>query len=76
MPPEDKRLLQTASVIGKDISLALLAAIADVSVETLSHQLDNLQGAEFVYETGLYPDIEYTFKHALTHEVAYGGLLH
>src|SRR5262249_56619367 len=34
------------------------------------------QGAEFVYETGLYPTIEYTFKHALTHEVAYGGLLH
>jgi predicted ATPase len=76
LTPEDKRLLQTASVIGKDVPLALLAAIADVSDETLSRQLDNLQGAEFIYETGLYPDIEYTFKHALTHEVAYGGLLH
>jgi class 3 adenylate cyclase/tetratricopeptide (TPR) repeat protein len=76
LAPEDKRLLQTASVIGKDIPLALLAAIADVPDETLSRQLDNLQGAEFVYETGLYPDIDYTFKHALTHEVAYGGLLH
>jgi tetratricopeptide (TPR) repeat protein len=28
-----------------------------------------------VYEVGLFPDLEYTFKHALTHEVTYGGLL-
>ena len=32
--------------------------------------------AEFLYETRLYPDQEYTFKHALTHEVAYEGVLH
>src|SRR5205823_13575130 len=30
---------------------------------------------EFLYETRLFPDHEYTFKHALTHEVAYGSLL-
>jgi tetratricopeptide (TPR) repeat protein len=35
-----------------------------------------LQAAEFLYETHLFPDLEYTFKHALTHEVAYGSLLH
>jgi tetratricopeptide (TPR) repeat protein len=34
-----------------------------------------LQAAEFLYETGLYPDLEYSFKHALTHEVTYSGLL-
>src|SRR5262249_62347269 len=76
LAPEDKRLLQTASVIGKDIPLALLAAIADVSDETLARQLDNLQGAEFVYETGLYPNIQYTIQHAVTRVVASGGLLH
>src|SRR5207249_9984878 len=38
--------------------------------------LTRLQAAEFLYEAQLFPDLEYTFKHALTHEVAYGGLLH
>ena len=37
--------------------------------------LARLQAAEFLYETSLFPDLEYTFKHALTHEVAYGSLL-
>jgi len=72
---EDKRLLQTASVIGKDVSFALLQAIAEIPDEALRLGLDHLQSAEFLYETGLYPDLEYTFKHALTHEVTYGGLL-
>ena len=36
----------------------------------------HLQAAEFLYETSLFPDLEYTFKHALTHEVAYGSVLH
>jgi class 3 adenylate cyclase/tetratricopeptide (TPR) repeat protein len=75
LSPEDKRLLQTASVIGKDVPFALLQAIADAP-EALRSGLDRLQAAEFVYETGLYPDLEYSFKHALTHEVTYGGLLH
>jgi hypothetical protein len=38
-------------------------------------ELTRLQGAEFLYEATLFPDLEYTFKHALTHEVAYQGLL-
>jgi tetratricopeptide (TPR) repeat protein len=75
LPPDDKRLLQTASVIGKDVPFALLEAIADLPDEALRRGLDHLQAAEFLYETGLYPDLEYTFKHALTHEVAYGSLL-
>jgi class 3 adenylate cyclase/tetratricopeptide (TPR) repeat protein len=72
---EDKRLLHVASVVGKDVPLALLRAVAELSDEALRRGLDNLQAAEFVYETGLYPDLEYSFKHALTHEVAYGTLL-
>src|SRR5262249_39507391 len=73
--PEDKRLLQAAAVIGKDVPLALLAVIADMSEDVLRQGLGRLQAAEFLYETSLFPDLEYTFKHALTHEVAYGSLL-
>ena len=73
--PVDKRLLQVASVVGKDVPFALLQAIADLPDEALRGGLDHLQAAEFLYEAGLFPDLEYTFKHALTHEVTYGGLL-
>jgi class 3 adenylate cyclase/tetratricopeptide (TPR) repeat protein len=76
LPPEEKRLLQTAAVLGKDAPLALLHAIAEVPEDTLRLGLTHLQAAEFLYETSLFPELEYTFKHALTHEVAYGGLLH
>jgi class 3 adenylate cyclase/tetratricopeptide (TPR) repeat protein len=75
LPPEDKTLLQTAAVIGKDVPFALLQAIAETPEETLRQGLGRLQGAEFLYETALFPELEYTFKHALTQEVAYGGLL-
>jgi class 3 adenylate cyclase/tetratricopeptide (TPR) repeat protein len=75
LPPEDKRLLQAASVIGKDVPFTLLQAIADVPENSLRQGLAHLQAAEFLYETSLFPDLEYTFKHALTHEVAYGSVL-
>jgi class 3 adenylate cyclase/tetratricopeptide (TPR) repeat protein len=73
---EDKRLLQVASVVGKDVPFALLQAIAELPEEALRSGLDRLQAAEFLYETSLYPEVEYTFKHALTHDVAYQSLLH
>jgi tetratricopeptide (TPR) repeat protein len=75
LAPEDKRLLQVAAVVGKDVPFALLQAIAELPDDALRRGLDHLQAAEFVYETRLFPDLEYAFKHALTHEVTYGGLL-
>ena len=75
LSPEDKTLLQTAAVIGKDVPFAILEAISDISEETLRHGLARLLASEFLYETALFPELEYTFKHALTQEVAYGGLL-
>jgi predicted ATPase len=75
LSPEHKRLLQAASVVGKDVPLPLLEAIADVPGDAFREGLAQLQAAEFIYETQLFPEIEYTFKHALTHEVAYGSLL-
>jgi class 3 adenylate cyclase/tetratricopeptide (TPR) repeat protein len=75
LPPEKKRLLQTAAVIGTEVPWPLLQAIAEVPEEALHRGLAHLQAAEFLYETRLFPEREYTFKHALTHEVAYGSLL-
>jgi class 3 adenylate cyclase/tetratricopeptide (TPR) repeat protein len=76
LAPEAKRLLQAAAVIGKDVPMPLLLVIADAPEHEVRTELTRLQAAEFLYETRLFPDLEYTFKHALTHEVAYQGLLH
>ena len=76
LAPEDKRLLQAASVIGKDVPFALLQAVADESEGRLRQGLAQLQAGEFLYEARLFPDLEYTFKHALTHDVSYQSLLH
>ncbi len=75
LAPEDKRLLQAAAVIGTDVPFELLAAIADEPEDRLRRGLAQLQATEFLYETRLFPELEYTFRHALTHEVAYGSLL-
>jgi class 3 adenylate cyclase/tetratricopeptide (TPR) repeat protein len=72
---EDKRLLQAASVVGKDVPFNLLEAIDERPGDELREPLARLQTAEFLYEARLFPDLEYTFKHALTHEVAYGSVL-
>lgn len=75
LPGEEKRLLETAAVIGKNVPFALLQAVCDQDELELRQGLAQLQVMEFLYETSLFPDLEYTFKHALTHEVAYGILL-
>ena len=75
LPAEEKRLLQTAAVIGTEVPFSLLQAIAELPEDTLHGGLAHLQAAEFLYETRLFPEREYTFKHALTHEVAYSSLL-
>jgi DNA-binding NtrC family response regulator/class 3 adenylate cyclase/predicted ATPase len=75
LPHDDKRLLQAAAVIGTDVPLGLLRLIADFGDDELAQGLASLQSAEFLYEVRRYPEVEYTFKHALTHDVAYGSLL-
>ena len=76
LPLEEKDLLQTAAVIGKDIPGTLLQTIAELPEAALHRGLAHLQAAEFLYETSLFPEIEYTFKHALTQQVAYRSLPH
>jgi class 3 adenylate cyclase/tetratricopeptide (TPR) repeat protein len=75
LPLEEKALLQTAAVIGTEVPFPLLQAIAELPEDTMHRGLAHLRAAEFLYETRLFPEREYTFKHALTHEVAYRSLL-
>ena len=75
LAPDTKRLLQSAAVIGKDVPFALLATVVDEPEDDLRRGLVDLRAGEFLYETRLFPEAEYTFKHALTHEVAYRSVL-
>jgi predicted ATPase/class 3 adenylate cyclase/DNA-binding winged helix-turn-helix (wHTH) protein len=76
LPPEEKSLLQSAAVIGTEVPLVLLQAVMELSEGSLRLGLTHLQDAEFLYEVSLFPELVYTFKHALTQEVAYNSLLH
>ena len=75
LPPDVKRLLQSASVIGTDVPFSLLRAVAEDGDDEVRRHLAHLQAGEFLYERTLFPDVEYTFNHALTQDVAYGSLL-
>jgi tetratricopeptide (TPR) repeat protein len=75
LSPEDKRLLQTAAVIGTEVPFPLLQAMGEGPEEALHRGLAHLQAAGLLYETRLFPEHAYTFTHALTHDVAYGSLL-
>jgi class 3 adenylate cyclase len=58
------------------LPFGLLQAIAEGPEEALRTGLTHLLAGEFLYEARLFPDLEYTFKHALINDVAYGSLLH
>jgi class 3 adenylate cyclase/predicted ATPase len=75
LPSVEKALLQTLAVIGKEFSFSLLRQVVDQPEEELQRLLFHLQDAEFIYEQPTLQEVEYTFKHALTQEVAYGSLL-
>ena len=75
LDPADKHILQAAATIGKDVPAPLLHAASDMPVEVVEQGLARLRAAEFLYESRLFPEVEYTFKHALTLDVAHGTLL-
>jgi class 3 adenylate cyclase/tetratricopeptide (TPR) repeat protein len=74
LPVDEKRILQIASVIGKEVSYELLHVVTELPDEVFRQGLANLQIGEFIYETHLFPELVYTFKHALTQEVTYRSL--
>ena len=75
LPEGEKRLLQAMSVAGTEVSFALLREIAGIQDDDLRRSLTHLQEADFIYESCLFPDIEYTFRHVLIHDVAYQSLV-
>ena len=75
LPDAAKQLLQSASVIGKSFSGPVLETIQEAPISEWSKYLDVLKESDFIYESALYPIVEYAFKHPLTHEVAYNSQL-
>ena len=75
LPAEEKDLLQTLAVMGKEFPLGLVRRVTGKPDDELERMLGDLQLGEFIYEQPALPDVEYTFKHALTQEVAYGSVL-
>jgi class 3 adenylate cyclase/tetratricopeptide (TPR) repeat protein len=69
-----KRTIQVAAVIGREFALRLLRRTLDLG-ERLENCLAELKSLEFIYEKAFFPDLEYAFKHALTHDVAYASIL-
>ncbi len=74
LTPEQKHVLQMGAVIGRDVPLSLLQAVAEQPENALRDVLSQLQATDFLFESRLFPDVEFTFRHALTQEAAYGAL--
>jgi class 3 adenylate cyclase/tetratricopeptide (TPR) repeat protein len=75
LPPEEKDLLQTLAVIGWEFQLALAREVTRQADDELTRKLDGLQSGEFICEQPTIGDLEYSFRHALTQEVAYSSVL-
>lgn len=75
LPNSERALLQIASVIGKEIPVALLRVVAGIATDLLDHQLAELHAQEFLYEFRRATGHEYSFRHALTHDAAYDSML-
>ena len=75
LPHDEKDLLQTLAVIGREFPLSLIRAVFRKSDDELNRMLEDLQLGEFIYEQPAVGDTEYIFKHALTQEVSYNSVL-
>ncbi len=75
LPGRSKELLQTASVIEREFSYALLKRICGLADDELQAHLAAFIDAALLYERGIFPDTVYVFKHALTRDVLYDSIL-
>jgi len=75
LPDEERLLLQTASVVGREVAVLVLKTVADLPEEVLRPRLSRLEASEFLHQTRVTPTEEYAFTHALTHEAAYQSVL-
>ncbi len=75
LAPVEKEMLQTLAVIGKEFALGLVREATGRPEDELERILHRLQLGEFIHEQPAFPEVEYSFKHALTQEVAYNSVL-
>ena len=75
LAPRDKTVLQTAAAIGRKFTEPLLRRVCELPDMAFDDSIAVLRRAELVQEEALYPDVEYAFRHPLTHEVAQGSQL-
>ena len=74
-PAEEKALVQTLAVLGRGFSFGLLKRVMAQPEQELYRLLSQLHGGKSIHEQATFPESSYTFKHALTQEVAYNSLL-
>src|SRR5262249_10356667 len=74
LPADDRSLAQSAAVIGTEVPASVLSAIADLPESALESAMQRLRRAELLYESATAMGSGFTFKHALTREVAYRTL--
>ncbi|MBN1641045.1 MAG: AAA family ATPase [Anaerolineae bacterium] len=74
LPSKTRRVLQWASVLGRIFTRRLLEAVVQDG-DALDEHLLVLRRSQLIRERARLPEREYIFKHHLTQEAAYNGLL-
>ncbi|HEX6383488.1 MAG TPA: hypothetical protein VF177_02355, partial [Anaerolineae bacterium] len=72
---DTRKTLQLASVIGRSFYFRVLETVADTAA-ALSEHLNTLERLDLIREANRLPELEYTFRHALTRDAAYKSILH
>ncbi len=75
LPPVLRALVQLCAVVGPDVPMRLVAPLAGLAAPELEAALLRLADEQLLYESRKYPDPQFSFKHALTREVAYKTIL-
>jgi len=70
-----KQTLQGAAVVGRRFGVSLVSRILEVAPELVAGHLQELHGLDFVFPSAHEPELMYSFKHALTQDVVYTGVL-
>ena len=69
-----RRLLRHASVLGREFMATIVALLSEDAAD-ITLDLQQLRDADLIRKRRMDPELEYMFKHALTRDVAYEGLL-
>ncbi|WP_027555879.1 adenylate/guanylate cyclase domain-containing protein [Bradyrhizobium sp. Cp5.3] len=70
-----REMAQIGAALGRSFSHELISAVAAMPQQQVDGALAQLVSAELVFQRGIPPDAEYTFKHALVQDAAYSTML-